>query len=132
MHRKTLIYIVVNVLIGLYLFGDKIANPQNISAYWVMVALVVIFGIVDGSMSTYFGFSRYYCAERTQAREEEKPETELNEISSTDNMTSPSPQPSPSKKTPSQVSATVFDIHNMVQLPLFDPHWMAVSQILLI
>ena len=79
-----------------------------------MVALVVTFGIVDASMSTYFGFSRYYCVERTQAREEEKPETELNEISSKDNMTSPSPQPPPSKKTPSQVSVTVFDIQNIL------------------
>ena len=79
------------------------------NAYWVMVALVSAFGIVDGSLSLYFGLSRRYCVERTETREDEKPETELKEISLSSVGSLP-PQPS-GKKTPSPVSLT-HDILN--------------------
>ena len=59
-------FAVANVLIGLYLFEDKIANPQDMNAYWIMVALMSAIVIVDVTMCTYFGFSHYYCVERTQ------------------------------------------------------------------
>lgn len=85
------------------MFGDKIANPQDMNAYWVMVALVATFVIVDGSLILYFGLSRRYCMERTEAREDERPEMELKEISSSNSVNSLPPQP-PGKKIPSPVS----------------------------
>ena len=57
--------VVANVMIGLYLFEDKIANPQDMSAFWIMVALVSAVIIVDVTMCIYFGFSWYYCLEKT-------------------------------------------------------------------
>ena len=74
------------------------------NAFWVMVALVAAFGIVDGSLSLYFGFSQRYCAERTEAREDEKPETELKEINSSSNSINSVPPQQPSRKIPSPVS----------------------------
>lgn len=101
-----LIFVVANVMIGLYLFGDKIADPENMSAYWVMVALVSGFGLVDGAMSTYFGCSRYYCANKTRPRGAEVPEMEMKQISSSSSTSSPPPEVS-SKKIPSPVSLAI-------------------------
>jgi len=89
-------------MIGLNLFGDKIADPEDMTAYWVMVALVSTFGIVDGALSCYFGFSRYYCVERTKP-EVGSPEMEMKHIGSSDSSSSPPPKP-PTRKKPSQVS----------------------------
>ena len=101
-------FLVANVLIGLYLFGDKIANPEDMNAYWVMVALVATFVIVDGSLSLYFGLSRRYCVERTEAKEDEKPEMELKEINSSSNSVNSLPPQPPRKKIPSPVSHFIF------------------------
>jgi len=57
--------VVANVLIGLYLFEDKIVDPQDMDAFWIMVALVSAVIIVDVTMCIYFGFSWYYCLEKT-------------------------------------------------------------------
>ena len=72
----------------------------------MMVALVSVVGIVDGSMSTYFGFSRYYCAERTKAGESDRPELEMKNMSSGDGS-SPT---LPSKKTPSPVRLNTHSV----------------------
>ena len=73
------------------------------NACWVMVALVATFVIVDSSLTLYFGLSRRYCVERTEAREDEKPEMELKEIGSSNSVNSLPPQ-APGKKIPSPVS----------------------------
>ena len=97
-----LCFIVANVFIGLFLFGDKIANPQDMNAYWVFVALVSAFGLLDGAMSIYFGFSRYYCPEKTQPKKEvDQSETEMKKIDGS--LSDSSSPPPPSKKTPSPV-----------------------------
>lgn len=93
---------IANVLIGLFLFGDKIANPEDMSAYWVMVALVSAFGLVDGTMSFYFGLlSQKMCADKTKPREGGNDDvTQMKRIGSSDSDDSPPPQPT--KKKPSQ------------------------------
>lgn len=97
-------FVVANVLIGLFLFGDKIANPEDMSAYWVMVALVSAFGLVDGTMSLYFGLlSQKMCADKTKPREGGNDDvTQMKRIGSSESDDSPPPQPT--KKKPSQVS----------------------------
>ena len=74
------------------------------NAYWVFVALVSAFGILGGVISTYFGYSRYYCLEKTQPKEEvDQSETEMKKIGTSD---SSSPPP-PGKKTPSPVRSSL-------------------------
>jgi len=50
----------------LYLFGDKIANPQEFDAFYVMIALVVLFAAVDFSLYLFFLLSQHFCEERTK------------------------------------------------------------------
>ena len=79
------------------------------NAYWVFVALVSAFGILDGVMNMYFGFSRYYCLEKTQPKEEvDQSETEMKKIGTSDSSSSPPP---PGKKTPSPVRSSLGKIY---------------------
>ena len=101
-------FIVTNVFIGLFLFGDKIANPQDMNAYWVFVALVSAFWVLDVAMGIYFGYSRYYCPEKTQpVKEVDQSETEMKKIGESDD----SSPPPPSKKTPSPVRSSLGKIY---------------------
>ena len=43
----------INVCIGVYLFGEKYANPEEYAAFWVMVAFFIVFGIYDFTFSIY-------------------------------------------------------------------------------
>jgi len=53
----TLFPVGTNVCIGLYLFGDKYASPEEYAAFWVMVAFFVIFAIIDISFGFYQGIA---------------------------------------------------------------------------
>jgi len=41
------------ICIGLYLFGEKYANPEEYAAFWVMLSFIIIFAIVDISFGFY-------------------------------------------------------------------------------
>ena len=94
-------------MIGLYLFGDKIANPQDFGAYWVMVALVSATGFIDGMMHLYFGLSIYYCVEKTKPVVSQSA-IKMTQIGSNDSKSQVPPRKEeeapPSKKTPSPVN----------------------------
>ena len=90
----------INILLGLYLFGDKIIDPEDFDpflAFWLMIALVVAFGIVDFSLYIFFLISRYACEDRTIAMESEN--IEMKQYGSAGGHDAPKP-----KKDPSQVS----------------------------
>jgi len=80
----------------LYLFGDKIADPQRFSAFYVMIALVVLFAAIDFSLYLFFLLSRHFCEERTTPVESD--EREMKQVGS---AAEPPPKP---KKDPSPVS----------------------------
>ena len=86
----------VNILLGLYLFGDKIANPEDFDAFWVMIALVVAFATVDLSLYIFFLISRSFCEDRTKPTEGD---VEMKQYGAS----SGDPPPKP-KKDPSPVS----------------------------
>ena len=93
-------------MIGLYLFGDKIANPQDMSAYYVMVALVSATGFVDGMMHLYFGLSAYYCVDKTKPIPTGQSPVIMTKVDSGDSKMEMPPSKedeAPSKKSPSQV-----------------------------
>ena len=89
-----LLYTGINILIGLYLFGDKVANPQDFDAFWVMIGVVVLFAIVDFSLYVYFLLSRYFCEDKTKPEE-----IEMKQHGSAGGDSPPMP-----KKAPSEVS----------------------------
>lgn len=65
-------FIAINILLGLYLFGDKIIDSENYDSFlpfWIMIALVVAFGVVDFTLYVFFLISRYACEERTKPTE---------------------------------------------------------------
>lgn len=84
----------VNILLGLYLFGDKIANPEEFDAFWVMIALVVAFAVVDLSLYIFFLLSRSFCEDRTKPTEGER-EMKQYGAASDDPPSKPKKDPSP-------------------------------------
>jgi len=53
----TLFIVGTNVCIGLYLFGEKYANPEEYAAFWVMLTFFIIFAIIDISFGFYQGIA---------------------------------------------------------------------------
>jgi len=53
----TLFSVGTNVCIGLYLFGEKYANPEEYAAFWVMLVFFIIFAIIDVSFGFYQGIA---------------------------------------------------------------------------
>ncbi|XP_065905952.1 putative ferric-chelate reductase 1 [Dysidea avara] len=47
----------INVCIGLYLFGNKYANPEEYATFWLMLAFFIIFAIIDVSFGFYQGIA---------------------------------------------------------------------------
>ena len=93
-------------MIGLYLFGDKIANPQDMSAYYVMVALVSASGLVNGMMHLYFGLSAYYWEDKTKPIPTGQSPIIMTKVDGSDNKMDVLPskeEEAPSKMSPSQV-----------------------------
>ena len=91
----------INILLGLYLFGDKIIDPEDFDpflAFWLMIALVVAFGVVDFSLYVFGLISRFACEDRTIAMESEN-SIEMKQYGSAGGHDAPKP-----KKDPSQVS----------------------------
>ena len=83
--------------IGLYLFGDKYANPEEFAAFWIMIAVLIIFGIYE---LTFYGY--HLLAERINedwVKATEK-EVEMKQVGAGDGGTSAGPP----KKDPSPVS----------------------------
>ena len=90
----------INILLGLYLFGDKIIDPEDFDpflAFWLMIALVVAFGVVDFSLYIYGQIARFACEDRTIAMESEN--IEMKQYGSAGGHDAPKP-----RKDPSQVS----------------------------
>lgn len=94
-------YTGINILLGLYLFGDKIANPEEFDAFYVMIALVVLFAAVDFSLYLFFLLSRSFCEDRTTPTESER---EMKDVA-----TAGDPPPKP-KKDPSPVTNHLFKV----------------------
>ena len=93
-------------MIGLYLFGDKIANPQDMSAYFVMVALTAATGFVDIMMNVFFGFSAYYCVDKTKPTAVVQSQIQMTKVNTSNSKIEVQPskeEEAPSKKAPSQV-----------------------------
>lgn len=67
-------FIGLNILLGLYLFGDKIIDPEDFDAFlpfWIMIGLVVAFAVVDLTLYIFFLLSRYSCEDNTKPTESE-------------------------------------------------------------
>lgn len=93
-------HIGINILLGLYLFGDKIiVDPENFddpfAPFWVMIGLVVAYGVVEFSLYVFFLISRYACEDNTKPTESE---IEMKQYGSAGG------NPSKPKKDPSPVS----------------------------
>ena len=83
--------------IGLYLFGEKYANPEEYAAFWVMIVFFIIFGIYDFTFSIYNIIAKMVNEDWVKPTEKE---IEMKQVGSGDGGASSGPP----KKAPSPVS----------------------------
>jgi len=85
------------VCIGLYLFGEKYANPEEYAAFWVMIAFMIVFAVYEISFYTYNLIAKNVNEDWVKASEQE---IEMKQVGGADSGTSVGPP----KKSPSPVS----------------------------
>jgi len=91
------------VCLGLYLFGEKYANPEEYAAFWVMIVFVIIYGTYEITFSIYNLLAKAFNEDWVKATEKE---VEMKQVGAGDGGTSSGPP----KKAPSPVSCNWFAI----------------------
>lgn len=87
--------------IGLYLFGEKYANPEEYAAFWVMIAFIIIFGGYELIFYLYNMIAKRVDEDWVKPTENE---VEMKQVGAGDGGASAGPP----KKDPSPVSCNYF------------------------